>query len=103
MVSSRNKLSSERRQPAEYVLIVVAVCLFLFGLWAYRAGNQSPATSVEPTVEPGTPAAIDALSEQDSDTEQSLESAMDKKEYAQSDDMEAAADALKGAYDESAY
>lgn len=104
MVKRRKINSAERRSWSEYVLMLVAVSLFLFGIWAYRAGSKLPANSSQQmTAEPGTTQDIESLAEDDSNLETSLESDSDKFETVASDDMEAAADAASGAYDETTY
>lgn len=92
------------RRPLEYFLIVVLIVLVLFLLWAVsvvREDNQNNklATEQKETALVGSVREIDQLTENEIETEESIDAAVDRQEE-NAASADGAADNIGVAYDE---
>lgn len=96
------------RPLLEYVLIGVALCLFLFGFWAYKqidqAGKPDDSATNQVQLPPaGTTDEVDWVTEGEVTSERALDEEYDDDEASAGAAVDSAADDMGGIYDESAY
>lgn len=94
------------RPLLEYLLIGVALGLFVFGFWAYKqideAGKSADGSvsTIQPPP-PGTTEEVDWVTEGDIAAERALDETYDDDEAEAASTVESAADEVGGVYDES--